>query len=137
MTDYSPLAQYKKYTNTLPLVVRDSNITIRNQRKDSRSKRQISVESNSSKDEEKLSYSTDLGYPKGYATAIDKWAMAKNGSSWCFLGQKQEYLKIIAAESVVGHIWLANFHFCGRGRSSKYAAGGCQSESYPEILRAQ
>ena len=85
MTDYSPLAQYKKYTNTLPLVVRDSNITIRNQRKDGRSKRQISVESNSSKDEEKLSYSTDLEYPKGYATtAIDKWAMAAKGAPGAF-----------------------------------------------------
>ena len=32
------------------------------------------------------------------------WAMAKNGSSWCFSGQKQVYLYTIAAESAVGYI---------------------------------
>ena len=37
--------------------------------------------------------------------------MAKNGSTWCFFGQKQMYLKTIAAESVVGRIWLANTHY--------------------------
>ena len=37
--------------------------------------------------------------------------MAKNGSSRCFFCQKRVYLKTIAAESVVGHICLANIHF--------------------------
>ena len=31
-------------------------------------------------------------------------AMAKNGSTRCFFGQKRVYLKTIAAESVVGRI---------------------------------
>ena len=39
------------------------------------------------------------------------WAMAKNGSTRCFFGQKRMYLKTIAAESVVGRIWLANTHY--------------------------
>ena len=33
-----------------------------------------------------------------------EWAMAKNGSTRCFFGQKRMYLKTIAAESVVGRI---------------------------------
>ena len=32
------------------------------------------------------------------------WAMAKNGSTRCFFGQKRMYLKTITAESVVGRI---------------------------------
>ena len=32
------------------------------------------------------------------------WAMAKNGSTRCFFGQKRMYLKTIAAEVVVGRI---------------------------------
>ena len=39
------------------------------------------------------------------------WAMAKNGSSRCFFGQKRVYLETIAAKSVVGRIWLANTLF--------------------------
>ena len=38
-------------------------------------------------------------------------AMAKNGSSRCFLAKNGCTLKTIAAESVVGHIWLANTHY--------------------------
>ena len=38
------------------------------------------------------------------STSVIKWAMAKNGSSQYFLGQKRVYLKTIAAESGVGHI---------------------------------
>ena len=34
----------------------------------------------------------------------NKWAMAKNGSTRCFFGQKRMYLKTIVAESVVGRI---------------------------------
>ena len=37
-------------------------------------------------------------------TYIDYRAMATNGSTWCFFGQKRMYLKTIAAESVVGRI---------------------------------
>ena len=37
--------------------------------------------------------------------------MAKNGSTWCFFGHKRMYLKTIAAESVVGRIWLTKTHF--------------------------
>ena len=39
------------------------------------------------------------------------WAMAKNGSTRYFFGQKRMYLKTIAAESVVGRICLANPHY--------------------------
>ena len=37
--------------------------------------------------------------------------MANSGSSRWFCGQKRMYLKTKAAESVVGHIWLASTHF--------------------------
>ena len=37
--------------------------------------------------------------------------MAKNGSSRCFLAKNGCTLKTIAAESVVGRIWLANTHY--------------------------
>ena len=39
-----------------------------------------------------------------YNTVGDIWAMAKNGRTRCFCGQKRMYLKTIAAESVVGRI---------------------------------
>ena len=38
------------------------------------------------------------------------WAMAKNGSSRCFLAKNGCTLKTIAAESFVGRIWLVNTH---------------------------
>ena len=41
---------------------------------------------------------------RGQLNRICFWAMAKNGSSWCFLAKNGCTLKNIAAESVVGRI---------------------------------
>ena len=48
-----------------------------------------------------------------YSIELDKnlRAMAKNGSSRCFLAKNGCTLKTIAAESVVGRIWLAKTHY--------------------------
>ena len=39
------------------------------------------------------------------------WAVAKNRSSRCFLAKNGCTLKTVAAESVVGRIWLVNTHY--------------------------
>ena len=54
---------------------------------------------------------TTLPESYSYSLVFFSRAMAKNGSSRCFSGQKRVYLKTIGIESVVGRIWLANTPF--------------------------